>query len=250
MKRLSTLYSYFGARYYDSDLSVWLSVDPLSDKYPSTSGYMYCVGNPVMYKDLFGLDTIPFNNKGEFGKPIPGGDDKTDTYVKVNNKEFENNKIKYNKNGKLRGRHKNMQIDKSFRESKETVGTGDVYKMDGFEKSKEIFEFFSDNTKVEWAQLTYKNTTTGDVKCDIMTNHIEMEVYPSTPYNNKRGDYTLVDIRHSHPSGFISPYDRQLHFRVNLSSPVNSYMYKYGKYYQYGSDRSSDENYAVQPISY
>ncbi|MGD9493027.1 MAG: RHS repeat-associated core domain-containing protein [Bacteroidales bacterium] len=245
-----TQYSYFGARYYDSDLSVWLSVDPMSDKYPSTSGYMYCVGNPVMYKDLFGLDTIPFNNKGEFGKPIPGGDDKTDTYVKVNNKEFENNKIKYNKNGKLRGRHKNMQIDKSFRESKETVGTGDVYKMDGFEKSKEIFEFFSDNTKVEWAQLTYKNTTTGDVKCDIMTNHIEMEVYPSTPYNNKRGDYTLVDIRHSHPSGFISPYDRQLHFRVNLSSPVNSYMYKYGKYYQYGSDRSSDENYAVQPISY
>ena len=31
-----TQYSYFGARYYDSDLSVWLSVDPMSDKYPST----------------------------------------------------------------------------------------------------------------------------------------------------------------------------------------------------------------------
>ena len=25
--------SYFGSRYYSSDLSVWLSVDPMSDKY-------------------------------------------------------------------------------------------------------------------------------------------------------------------------------------------------------------------------
>jgi RHS repeat-associated protein len=32
-----TGFSYFGARYYNSDVSVWLSVDPLSDKYPSMS---------------------------------------------------------------------------------------------------------------------------------------------------------------------------------------------------------------------
>jgi RHS repeat-associated protein len=42
-----TSYTYFGARYYDSELSGWLSVDPMSDKYPSTSAYMYCSGNPV-----------------------------------------------------------------------------------------------------------------------------------------------------------------------------------------------------------
>ncbi len=51
-----TQYSYFGARYYDSDLSVWLSVDPMSDKYPSTSSYMYCLGNPIMLIDPFGLE--------------------------------------------------------------------------------------------------------------------------------------------------------------------------------------------------
>ena len=28
-----TNYTYFGARYYDADLSIWLSVDPMSDKY-------------------------------------------------------------------------------------------------------------------------------------------------------------------------------------------------------------------------
>jgi len=30
-------YSYFGARYYDSDLSVWLSVDPMASRHPNKS---------------------------------------------------------------------------------------------------------------------------------------------------------------------------------------------------------------------
>ena len=43
--------SYFGARYYSSDLSIWLSVDPMSDKYPSLSPYVYCADNPVKLVD-------------------------------------------------------------------------------------------------------------------------------------------------------------------------------------------------------
>ena len=35
-----TGFSYFGARYYDSDiLTGWLSVDPMADKYPGLSPY-------------------------------------------------------------------------------------------------------------------------------------------------------------------------------------------------------------------
>jgi RHS repeat-associated protein len=48
---LETGYQYFGARYYSSELSVWLSVDPLADKYPSMSPFMYTAGNPVMLVD-------------------------------------------------------------------------------------------------------------------------------------------------------------------------------------------------------
>ncbi len=51
-------YSYFGARYYDSDLSIWLSVDPMSDLYPSTSGYMYVLANPIIYKDQKGTHNV------------------------------------------------------------------------------------------------------------------------------------------------------------------------------------------------
>ncbi len=43
---------YFGARYYDCDLSgLFLSVDPMSDKYPSISPYAYCAWNPVKLVD-------------------------------------------------------------------------------------------------------------------------------------------------------------------------------------------------------
>ena len=54
-------YSYFGARYYDSELSVWLSVDAMSDKYPSMSPYMYCAGNPVKFVDPDGKAIKPVN---------------------------------------------------------------------------------------------------------------------------------------------------------------------------------------------
>ena len=46
-----TGYNYFGARYYTDWASIWLSVDPLSDKYPHLTSYNYCANNPVMLID-------------------------------------------------------------------------------------------------------------------------------------------------------------------------------------------------------
>jgi RHS repeat-associated protein len=42
---------YYGARYYDPRTSVWLSVDPLAEKYPNIGSYVYCANNPVKYID-------------------------------------------------------------------------------------------------------------------------------------------------------------------------------------------------------
>lgn len=47
-----TGYGYFGARYMDHELmTMWLSVDPMIDKYPSISPYHYCQWNPIMRID-------------------------------------------------------------------------------------------------------------------------------------------------------------------------------------------------------
>ena len=55
-----TGYGYFGARYMDHELmTMWLSVDPMSDKYPSISPYAYCAWNPVKLVDPDGREWDP-----------------------------------------------------------------------------------------------------------------------------------------------------------------------------------------------
>ena len=59
-----TGYGYFGARYMDHELTtMWISVDPMADKYPSISPYAYCAWNPVKLVDPDGrmIDEWNFN---------------------------------------------------------------------------------------------------------------------------------------------------------------------------------------------
>ena len=56
------------ARHYNSDLSIWLSVDPMSDKYPGTSPYTYCGNNPVRLVDPDGRDPIYGRANGGIAK--------------------------------------------------------------------------------------------------------------------------------------------------------------------------------------
>ena len=64
-----TGFSYFGARFYDSDLMTgWLSVDPMADKYPSLSPYAYCAWNPVKLVDPDGEDVWEIDAYGYITK--------------------------------------------------------------------------------------------------------------------------------------------------------------------------------------
>jgi RHS repeat-associated protein len=74
-KDAETGLSYFGARYYSSDLSIWLSVDPMSDKYPSLSPYVYCADNPVKLVDPNGEKIRIYywnGNRNKYIKYTPG----------------------------------------------------------------------------------------------------------------------------------------------------------------------------------
>jgi len=54
-KDTETNYGYFGARYYNSDLSIWISPDPMSDERSWLSPYNYCQNNPIMLTDPTGM---------------------------------------------------------------------------------------------------------------------------------------------------------------------------------------------------
>ena len=59
-----TGYGYFGARYMDHELmTMWLSVDPMADKYPKISPYHYSQWNPITQKDPNGSFDIKIHRR-------------------------------------------------------------------------------------------------------------------------------------------------------------------------------------------
>ena len=56
---------YYGARYYDPRVSLWIGVDPMAGKYPVSSPYAYCINNPIILVDPDGRDIEPTFYLGE-----------------------------------------------------------------------------------------------------------------------------------------------------------------------------------------
>ena len=91
-KDFETGYHYYGARYCDSEKINWLSVDPLSDKYPSMSPYAYCANNPVILIWIIGNDGTETQFK-EIGQSYDGNDEYTKEVFNALNKIAENAKV-------------------------------------------------------------------------------------------------------------------------------------------------------------
>ena len=81
-------FHYYGSRYYNSELSMWLSTDPRADKYPSLSPYNYCANNPIKLID-------------PNGEEIFVKDEQSKTNITNTLTESEAQFIKFDKNGRL-----------------------------------------------------------------------------------------------------------------------------------------------------
>jgi len=102
-KDIETDYGYFGARYYNSDFSIWLSVDMMSDKYPHLSGYNYCELNPIMLIDPDGNSSgRPTNYYDQEGVLIENVNDGIDQSVEVNREQYNSAKAAYTGNGNFK----------------------------------------------------------------------------------------------------------------------------------------------------
>lgn len=69
---------YYGARYYEPRLSLWMSVDPKEEDYPMSSTYCFVNNNPIIFIDLRGLDSY-YTMDGEY----LGDNNKKTQYVYV-----------------------------------------------------------------------------------------------------------------------------------------------------------------------
>ena len=110
---------YYGARYYEPRLSLWMSTDGQQEEYPNISSYTYSASSPVNYVDPDGNLVIFVNgyyntrsglitryiteyitgNKG--GKSYWGVDfvNKATSYLNDNNIQFVDGRGKYNSSG-------------------------------------------------------------------------------------------------------------------------------------------------------
>ena len=79
---------YYGARYYDPRLSLWISTDPLQDKYPSLSTYCYTLNNPLNILDPDGADIVYVNLGGVEVHRIKN-DNVYKTYIQISKSYFD-----------------------------------------------------------------------------------------------------------------------------------------------------------------
>ena len=184
-----TGYGYFGARYMDHELmTMWLSVDPMADKYPSISPYAYCAWNPVKLVDPDGRDIWEIDSKGNV---VNHTKDKTqDAFYIVNGKGERIASCEGFKYGTVKA-----SKGKSY----------DKYEVKGDSEGRRLFEFLADNTFVEWSQIK-----TGDAgnsaKNYITTSHDDGKedgaaiLWATSLYKEK-----IREMNHSHPNGIPIP---------------------------------------------
>lgn len=193
-----TGYYYYGARYYTPEVGIWLSVDPLSDKYPSLSPFMYCAGNPVIYIDPDGRDIYQVDESGNFKGRLERSYDQFQV-VSVDGKTVLSSSEKYKKNTVINSVSGIPTVDPDGKPI-----TIDAYAIKGSKNGESIHQFLSDNTDVEYARWDFSSGlnvigTSHDTGREVSAGF--MKKYLSN--NNWFGFLRTFD--HNHPDGSNVP---------------------------------------------
>jgi RHS repeat-associated protein len=221
------LYCY-GARCLAPREGVWLSVDPLAEKYPELSPYVYCHNNPINMVDPEGLTDYNVTSDGHVNKAHPtwdavkkffGGKDKDDKLIAVDNK----NKTLVMPAGSI-GEINKLENDK-----------GEYFNVSNDKVAGTVHEFLSENTGAEFSRTEYNNSKeTGNV---ISTSYKANEESVGSLIANKllSDGLNVTRLTHSHPgggppSGYVPGQmdsgDRDLVNYMNKYHPENSINYR------------------------
>ena len=198
--------SHFGSRYYSSDLSVWLSVDPMSDKYPHQSNYVYCSNNPLKVIDPDGEDEWEVNEvTGQVQHYSNNNPDKlfvTTAY------------------GQRRDDVAPLDVDREVMQqlfSDETLTAfAGTNKRDEMSK---MFDYLADNTYVEWTHVGASFTILNKDGCSTLTSDLlfTRHLFTSCSMRGTLEDFAengVLDFhKHSHPNKYLglNPYYREVY---------------------------------------
>ena len=187
--------------------TMWLSIDPMSDKYPSISPYSYCAWNPVKLVDPDGRDVWEINKKGKVVNHIVTNE--TDAFYIVDDegKRVEGKMIDFEYGTVSSDNTKRNQCNiYKNKEGKEEKAMLDWYGLRGDENGKCLFEFLSQNTDVEWGllQMGEKGANGLNVVGTSHRNSSERSIKFLWDKKFKFG-YSIRAFNHSHPSNTAKP---------------------------------------------
>ena len=240
---VETGYGYFGARYMDHELmTMWLSVDPMADKYPGISPYAYCAWNPVKLVDPEGMDVWEISKNGSLRWMY---ESEKDT-IKAPDGSF----VEVSEGVLFRG-----SDGRRGRDYSQEYGHYGLSFNSNKENAFEVFDFLADHSEIEYSLFEVDN---GLYSTFMLTTSFQEK---GDSWGCKRAqDYLnnnqLVTHVHSHPSGSLQPS-----FNKDVPSftdtQVNAYIYcpkdknvsrnlKYGGYNRY---HSSDKLKGTDKIS-
>ena len=193
-KDQETGFSYFGSRYYSSDLSIWLSVDPQASKYPHQSNYVYCSNNPIKVIDPNGEDEYEFDEYGCYIRTITNT--QADIIHIVNGDGERTASSQSFSYGSVIS-----QPNNDVPSNNSTLPDATMFQVVDEGTASAIFEFFSENTSVEWGNVSAETKDNG-CEYTIGTNHMEGKNNISAIVTNQGA---VVDRSvHNHPNDINS----------------------------------------------
>lgn len=163
-----TGYGYFGARYMDHELmAMWLSVDPMADKYPSISPYAYCHWNPIKLIDPDGQEDWEVDKLGHITKCQEQPKNPTEDRIRVKGTSGwnEGNSISGLTRGTINEQQRVDLIDAS-------TEYGSLMYMGGTQDDRiNVFKFCADHADVEFSLMEFDLGNGQEHKSLLTTSH-------------------------------------------------------------------------------
>jgi len=207
-------FDYRGARFYDGDVVRFNSLDPLAADYPEFSDYLYVAGNPIIFIDPNGKNTIYYSENGEELYRSEDGLENAVVIVSADNLDSFNELLKNceicssdasqtdidAQSSILRGLGTNYMVDEMIDlldESVKTPAEKDRYYMkDGSAMSSE-----RSSALVQDGNIVSVDTSS-----------------PSQTFNQP--DYASMQAIHTHPNGYIEKGVMKIRAGIPQDGPI------------------------------
>ena len=166
---------YYGARYYEPRISLWMSTDPKEETCPDISSYTYCHNSPINLLDIDGMDDYKINQIGQI------------TFWRLTNAKSTH---------RIFAGKDNITFGKQFVSQlvEKQSANGTTAKTSNSDDAFEFFKFAADHTKVEWSLIGLQKNNSVEFKLhsDFNTSSVSLD---TKDYKDQ------VFQLHNHPRG-------------------------------------------------